>query len=406
MKGKTRMRRPRLIDPGSSGIRNEMELIGVDPVGIDIMEGKSRHHIIRLDDVDLRAALILKQDMLSLGGEAALCREAAGLRIKRSPVILMGTTRQLRGLVSKLSGQPFRLADLSSSIEELLDTIDSGRRYVVGGEDLLSGGKVGVIGILNVTEDSFSDGGKYASREEAVARGVEMASQGADIIDVGGESTRPGSRSVSAHEELERVIPVIGDLRGKGVERISVDTTKPEVAEKALAEGASIVNDISAMTFKPEMLDVIAASGASVILMHTRGRPETMQEDLEYDDLMGEICSFLEEAMDRAVSAVIPVEQICVDPGIGFGKSLGQNLELISRIGELRSLGAAVTIGASRKSFIGGLTGADVESRMPGSVGAAVAGALNGADMVRVHDVAETVQAMAVVRGVRYPARG
>ena len=399
------MRRPRLIDPGSSGIRSEMASMGVDPIGIDIMEGKSRHHLIRLDDVDLRAALILKQDMLSLGGEAALCREAAGLAIRKTPVLLMGTTRQMRGLVSKLGEQPFKLADLSRSIEELLDNIDNGSRYVVRGRDLLSGGRKAVVGILNVTEDSFSDGGKYAERESAVARGIEMAAQGADIIDVGGESTRPGARPVSAKEEMENVIPVIRDLVAEGVNSISVDTTRSEVAEKAIQEGACILNDISGMTFDPRMLHVAAASEASVILMHTRGRSETMQDDLVYDDLMGEVCSYLEGAMDLAMGEGIPAERICLDPGIGFGKSIEQNLELISRIGELRSLGAAVMVGASRKSFIGRLTGADVEHRMPGSISAAVAAAMKGADMVRVHDIVETVQAMAVVSGMEGPVK-
>jgi dihydropteroate synthase len=400
------MRRPRLIDPGSSGIRREMALMGVDPLGIDIMEGKSRHHLIRLDDVDLRAALILKQDLLSLGGEAALRREAAGLDVKKTPVLLMGTTRQMRGLVSKLGGQPFKLADLARSIEGLLDTIDIDRQYVVRGHNLLAGGKKVVVGILNVTEDSFSDGGKYAERKTAVVRGVEMAAQGANIIDVGGESTRPGAKSVNAKDELEKVIPVIRDLVAEGVKFISVDTTKSEVAEKALQEGASIVNDISGMTFDPEMVHIAAAFEASVILMHTRGRPENMQDDTIYDDLMGEVCSCLEGAMDLAMNEGIPAEKICLDPGIGFGKSLEQNLELISRIGEVRSLGAAVMAGASRKSFIGELTGTDVGNRMPGSLGAAVVAALQGADMVRVHDVAETVQAMAVVSGMKDPVRG
>lgn len=400
MKGKTRMRRPRLIDPGHSGIRSEMALIGVDPAGIGIMESKSRHHVIRLDDVDLRAALILKQDMLSLGGEAALSRNAAGLRIKSTPVLLMGTPRQLRELVSKMGGQPFRLPELSRSIEELLDTLGKDTRYFIGKQDILSGGKKAVVGILNITPDSFSDGGAYSDRDAAVARGVEMSQQGAHIIDVGGESTRPGAAPVSAKEQMERVIPVIRDLAASGVGPISVDTTRSEVAAKAVEEGASVINDISAMTFDPEMLRVASGSGASVILMHTRGRPESMQDDLVYDDLMGEVCTSLEKALDLAVAAGIPVEKICLDPGIGFGKSLEQNLELISRIGEVSSLGACTMAGASRKSFIGGLTGADVDKRMPGSISAAVAAALKGADMVRVHDVAETVQALAVVEGI------
>jgi len=395
------MRRPRLIDPGPSGIRNEMALIGVDPVGIDIMEGKARHHLIRLDEVDLRAALILKQNLLSLGGEAALTREAAGLKVRTTPVLLMGTSRQIRDLAAKLDGQPFKLADISRSISDLLDTLEKGPRYVVKGTDLLSGGRKAVAGILNVTGDSFSDGGMFLNREDAVARGIEMVAQGADIIDVGGESTRPGAHPITAEDEMERVLPVIRDLAAEGVRCISVDTTKAAVAEKALAEGACIINDISAMTFDPGMVSVAAASGASLILMHTRGRPESMQQDLRYDDLMDEVCSRLEEAMDLAAGSGIPIDRICLDPGIGFGKSFEQSLELISRVGELRSMGTAVMVGASRKSFIGHLTGEGVTRRMPGSVGAAVAAALNGADILRVHDVAETVQALAVVTGIR-----
>ena len=377
-----------------------MVKMGVDPVGIEMMEGKSRHHLIRLDDVDLKAALILKQDMLSLGGEAALCRGAAGLNVRETPVLLMGTLKQIRALVSKLEGQPFRLAELSRLIEGLLETIDNVPRYFVRGRDLLANGKKVVVGILNVTADSFSDGGKFADRESAVARGIEMTVQGADIVDVGGESTRPGSRPVSVQEELENVIPVIRDLVAENVKNISVDTTKSAVAEKAIQEGACIVNDISGMTFDGRMLPVAAQSDASVILMHTRGRSETMQDFLVYDDLMAEVFSYLEGTMESALEAGIPSEKICLDPGIGFGKSLEQNLELISRIGEFRSLGTSVMVGASRKSFIGDLTGAGVEDRMPGSIGAAVAASLRGADMVRVHDVAETVQAMAVVSGM------
>ena len=399
-KRKSRMRRPRLIDPGHSAISSEMALIGVDPAGIGIMEGKSRHHVIRLDDVDLRAALILKQDMLSLGGDAALSRSAAGLRIKTTPVLLMGTSRQLRALVFKLKDQPFRLSELSRSIEELIDTIGKDVSFFIGKQDILTGGRKAVVGILNVTPDSFSDGGVYSDKNTAVARGIEMSQQGAHIIDVGGESTRPGAKPVAAGEEMERVIPVISDLAASGVSNISVDTTRSEVAAKAMEVGASIINDISAMTFDPEMLPVAAGTGASVILMHTRGRPEHMQKDLVYDDLMGEVCGNLEKALDLALDAGIPMEKICLDPGIGFGKSLEQNLELIARIGEIRSLGACTMAGASRKSFIGTLTKAEVDKRVPGSISAAVAAALKGADMVRVHDVAETVQAMAVVEGI------
>ena len=394
------MRRPRLIEAGTTGIRDEMALIGVDPVGIDIMEGKSAHHIIRLDKVDLRAALILKQSMLSLGGDAALTRNAAGLKIDTTPVILMGTLKQLRGLVSRLGGQPFGLSDLPKPIGDLLDTINVRPKFVVGGKNLIPGREKLVVGILNVTGDSFYDGGKYFDSDAAVARGLEMARQGADIIDVGGESTRPGAAPVDQPEELGRVLPVIAGLAEAGVRHISVDTTKSAVAEEAVKAGAGIINDISGMNFDAGMLDVAVSTGAALILMHTRGRPQTMQDDLQYADLMGEVCASLEDSMDAALKAGIPSERICLDPGIGFGKSLSQNLELITRVREIKSFGVPVMIGASRKSFIGGLTGADVSERKSGSIAAAVAAALKGADLIRVHDVAETVQAMSVVSGL------
>ncbi|UCG37887.1 MAG: dihydropteroate synthase, partial [bacterium] len=315
------MRRPRLIDAGFSVIVEEMRRMGVDPAGVDIMGEKGRHLLIRLDDVDLRAALILKQDMLSLGGEAALRREAASLKVSSTPVLLMGTALQVRRLAEKLPSQPFKLSALAGPLKELVEGLGTDARFLVGDRNLLEGGKKAVMGILNVTEDSFSDGGRYLSVDAAVSRGLEMLDEGADIIDVGGESTRPGAVPVSEDVEAERVVPVIRELAAEGRGVLSVDTTKSSVARKALEAGASIINDISGLAFDPFMGGVAAETGASVILMHTRGRPETMQDDLEYGDLMGEICSCLERAMDKAMEAGTDRERICVDPGIGFGKS-------------------------------------------------------------------------------------
>ncbi len=377
-----------------------MARMDVDPGGIEIMEGKSRHLLIRFDDIDLRAALILKQDMLSLGGEAALSRHAAGLSVDTTPVILMGTAMQLSRLAEKLCSQPFGLDSIGNSLETLLGE-DSGRRsFVVSDRDLLEDNNVLIIGVLNVTEDSFSDGGRFLEKEKAVQRGMDMLSEGADIIDVGGESTRPGSRSISTETEASRVIPVIQDLARDGVQYISTDTTKADVAGAALDAGATIVNDISAMTFDPDMLQVAADRGASVFLMHTRGSPETMQEQTEYEDLMGEVYNYLDQAVHRATGAGIGKERICVDPGIGFGKTTEQNIELIGRVGELRSLGTAVMVGASRKSFIGDILDLDVHERLEGSLAAAVASVMSGADMVRVHDVAETLKAVRIAQRV------
>ena len=375
--------------------------MGVDPTGIGIMEGKSRHILVQMNEVDLRAALILKQNLLSLGGDAALRREAAGLTVKTTPVLLMGTLLQLHRLTQKLMSQPFGLSELADSLSALLHGIDEGSSFLVGDRDMLGSGKAAVMGILNITPDSFSDGGQCLDTEKAVSRAVEMKAQGADIIDVGGESTRPGSRPVDEEEESRRVLPVIEALVREGVSAISIDTTRSEVARQALEAGATVVNDISAMTFDPEMLSVIRSAGASVVLMHTRGRPENMQKDLDYVDLLGEVNTYLGNAVDRALGAGIPRDKICVDPGIGFGKTPEQNLELIGRITELKSLGTAIMVGASRKSFIEALSGAGLDQRVPGSIAAVTAAVLKGADLVRVHDVGETVQAVKIAAGIR-----
>jgi len=400
------MRRPRLLDPGPGGIRAEMSRMGVDPCGIGIMEEKGRILLVRLDDVDLKTGLILKQDMLSIGGDVALCRKAASLEVKKTPALLVGTVGHVRKLSEKIRQQGFAsLRELGGGLADLLSGLESPPSFLVNGRDLLEGGRVLVMGVLNVTPDSFFDGGRFQDPDSAVARGLRMMEEGADIIDVGGESTRPGSRPVPEEEEVRRVLPVIRGLKAEGVRNISIDTTRAFVAGKAVSEGANIVNDISGMNFDPSIRGVCAEMGASAVLMHTRGRPETMQERTDYQDLMGEVCSFLEDSLDRAVGDGISPDRICLDPGIGFGKTARQNVEIIARIGELRSLGRAVMVGVSRKSFIGKISGADVGERLYGSIAAASAAVLKGADIVRVHDVAGTAQAMSVIREIRGPAR-
>ncbi len=293
----------------------------VDPMGIQIMEDKGYHLVIKFESIDLRAALILKQDMLSLGGEAALARGAASLKLKSTPVLLIGTVKQLLSLSEKVKSQPFGLENISSSLSQLLEVRGVNPTFIVGGNDLISDGNVAVMGIINLTEDSFSDGGDFLDPDSAVSRGLEMASEGADIIDVGGESTRPGARSIDEKTELARVIPVIEALNKSGVPVISVDTTKSAVARKAIEAGATIINDISGMNFDSDMPGVAASTGASVVLMQTRGSPDEMQDDLEYKDLMAEVFGYLGNAVDMAEKAGIEREKMCVDPGIGFGKS-------------------------------------------------------------------------------------
>ena len=257
------------------------------------------------------------------------------------------------------------------------------------------------MGILNVTADSFYDGGQYLKKGEAVKKALQMAEDGADIIDVGGESSRPGSKPVSLEEELKRVIPVIKEAAKKTYAAISVDTTKAEVARQAIDAGAQIVNDISAMRFDPAMAEVCAKTKVGVILMHTRGTPVTMQMDVKYDDLISEIFNHLEERVSFAVKAGIKKERIAVDPGIGFGKGAEDNLKIIKRLSEFKSIGRPVVLGTSRKSFIGKVLGLDVKDRLEGTIATIAAGILNGASIVRVHDVKETRMAADMADAVK-----
>lgn len=247
-----------------------------------------------------------------------------------------------------------------------------------------------VMGIVNVTPDSFSDGGRFAQAEAAVAHGLQLAEDGADILDVGGESTRPGAEFVSPEEELARVIPVIEGLRRQTSALISVDTNKAEVARRALDAGADIINDITALQGDPAMAAVAAQSGAGLVLMHMQGTPRTMQAAPHYEDVMGEIAAFLKARMAAAEAAGVAPEQIALDPGIGFGKTLPHNLEIFQRLGELAALGRPVLMGPSRKAFIGKvLGGLPADQRLEGTAAAVTASILAGAWIVRVHDVRE-----------------
>jgi dihydropteroate synthase len=265
-----------------------------------------------------------------------------------------------------------------------------------------------VMGIVNVTPDSFSDGGMFLGTDDAVRHGARLVDEGADVLDVGGESTRPGADPVDLEEELGRVIPVIEGLtKARPEVPVSVDTRKPEVARAALEAGARVVNDVTAGR-GGAMLEAVADTDAGIVLMHMLGEPQTMQDDPRYDDVVAAVNEFLRERIEAAVFAGIAEERVCVDPGIGFGKNVEHNLALLRSVSALRLLGAAVMVGASRKRFIGVLTGADDPAdRLEGSLAAAVLAASLGADVVRVHDVAPTVRALRVADAiVREPSGG
>jgi len=258
---------------------------------------------------------------------------------------------------------------------------------------------VQIMGVVNVTPDSFSDGGLFLDPERAIEQGRRLAAEGAALLDVGGESTRPGAEPVSAGEEVERVEPVVRALAAAGLE-VSIDTSKLAVAEAALAAGAGIVNDVTALRSDPAIAGLCADRGAGVVLMHMQGEPRTMQEDPRYEDVVDDVRAFLAERLAFAVAEGVAEERVWLDPGIGFGKALEHNLELLRRLAELRELGQPIVVGTSRKTFIGKIDGSPVEARIGGSIASMVLAVANGAEVVRVHDVAETAEALRVAEAV------
>ncbi len=265
--------------------------------------------------------------------------------------------------------------------------------------------RVLVMGVLNVTPDSFYDGGRYAGSEDAIEHGLRMAKEGADIIDIGGESTRPGSQPISPSEELDRVVPVIEGIRRRSDVLLSVDTTKAAVAEEAISCGASMVNDISALRFDSEMAEIIGGSGAFVILMHMLGTPKTMQIAPSYTDVVAEIKAFLAERIEAAVQLGIEREKIIIDPGIGFGKRLEDNLALLKNLASFTTLQVPILVGLSRKSFLGKLLDLPPEERLEGTIAANAIAIANGADIIRVHDVKEGRRTADVARRLRNDGR-
>lgn len=257
-----------------------------------------------------------------------------------------------------------------------------------------------LMGVLNVTPDSFSDGGRFVRLDAAVERGLQMAEEGAAIIDIGGESTRPGAQPVDLHEELRRVIPVIARLRDRTSAILSVDTSKPEVMDAAVAAGAAMINDVRALG-EPGAVEAAANSGCAVCLMHMLGEPRTMQESPSYRDVVVEVRQFLERRVEVCLAAGLPAERIVLDPGFGFGKTRAHNLELLRHLGDLSVDGLPILAGLSRKSLAGALTGRPPAERVHGSVALAVIAALNGARILRVHDVAATLDALKVVVAVQ-----
>jgi dihydropteroate synthase len=363
--------------------------IGVDPYGIEAMAPKVSALNILIPALPCKVANILKQEMLSLGADAAVARGSVACSIDKTDVLIMGTQKQIKALTGKIDRQPFGLHEIAQDIRDLIiDITQDCYTWKTSRRQISLGRKTLVMGILNVTPDSFSDGKLYFDRQRAIDHGLKMVDEGADLLDIGGESTRPGSKPVTARQEIARVIPVLEGLSGKIKIPISIDTTKAHVAQAALAAGAEIVNDISALGDK-KMVAFIKQSGAALILMHMKGKPENMQtENPVYDDVMGVIISYLKEKTQKATKAGIAKDHLVLDPGIGFGKSYQDNCKIIRKLDELKGLGMPVLIGTSRKSFIGQVTGGKPEERIEGTAATVAAAIINGCHIVRVHDVA------------------
>lgn len=380
---------------------HEMVKVGVDATGMRLMRGKTLHFNLKVEGIDPRSANVLKQEMLSLGGDAAVDKRGLDCSAKRTDLLLMGTQKQFEKLILKLDQYP-AFQPLGQLLKKTLKNICKTQYPLRFRKRTLHLERQTLLmGILNVTPDSFSDGGLYYEKEDAIAHGLKMVEEGADILDVGGESTRPGSKSLEIEEELRRVIPVIEALAERVDVPISIDTTKPEVAHEAIKAGAQMINDISGLYLNPNLAEVAAGEDVPIVLMHIRGTPETMQKDIHYDSLFSEILQYLEESIKRAESAGLDPQQIIVDPGIGFGKTVEHNLLIIKNLSEFRILGKPILLGTSRKSFIGKILNADATDRLEGTLSTIAIGILNGAHLIRCHDVLPAKRAIALADAIR-----
>ena len=379
--------------------------IGCDPIGSRIMSGKGLSLAIKIKGLDCWQANILKQEMLSLNGDVAVAKGAITGKIKKTDCIVLGNLSQIINLISKLKRQPASLNKIGEGLKKTLDNNQKNEFNLKAGNfNIRLGRRTLVMGIVNVTPDSFSGDGLFRGKKglDCAIPYVEMLIRdGADIIDIGGESTRPGAKRVSYKEEIIRVVPLIKRLSKRIKIPISIDTCKPEVARAALDAGAVIVNDILGLKPKDPMLKVLKEYlHVPVVVMHIQGNPRTMQKNPTYKDLMDEIRLNLQRSIDAGLQAGISMDRFIVDPGIGFGKTLSHNLEIIRRLSELKSLGRPILIGPSRKSFIGKILHNREDERIFGTAASVACAIANGAKIVRVHDVKAMKQVIRVTDAI------
>jgi dihydropteroate synthase len=380
-------------------VRRAYRELGVSAAGLAIMEKKALMRVVRLSGLDPRAVAILKQEMLARGGDVAASQGGYEVGGETADCYVVGTLAQFGGLLPKLASGPFGLGGVAEALEAALRQAGAPTPAGHPGLDLRL--RPLLMGTLNVTPDSFSDPGDHFGAEVAVRAARQMVEDGAQLIDVGGESTRPGSDRVSLEEELRRVLPVVQALAGDLPAHLSVDTYKAAVAARALEAGAFMINDVSALRMDPEMVAVVRDADCPVVLMHMQGEPRTMQADPFYEDVVREVYQFFVERLTIALEGGLSEENLLIDPGIGFGKTLQHNLELLRNLAGFRSLGRPIVLGASRKRFIGEILGLpEPKDRLIGTVATTVMGAAQGVDIVRVHDVKENAEAIRMARAV------
>ena len=374
----------------------ELAARGSDHAVVEMVVARGLSRAMLVGPLTLEQAQALRQAAKGAGALAVLAKPAGRADPTRADVIVMGGMEQLAATAAKVGG------DIGARMEAARAAFAAPPQRVLRcrGREITLGEKTLVMGIVNVTPDSFSGDGLGSDVEAAIAQGKRMVEEGADLLDIGGESTRPGSEPVSEEDELRRVLPVIEGLARQAEVPISIDTYKSSVARAGVTAGASIVNDISGLHHDPQMAKIAAEAGAAVIIMHIQGTPRDMQKDPKYADVIGEISDYLAEGIATAEAAGVTREQIVVDPGIGFGKTLEHNLEILRRLREFRALGCAVMVGTSRKSMIGRILDLPADQRVEGTAATVALAIAAGVDIVRVHDVKEMLRVARVADAI------
>ena len=385
----------------SCNLRYELKNIGVHQASIETFMNKSAILPLKVLKVRTPAANIIKQEMLACGGDCAIHAGCVVCAQDHSDILLLGTKKHYRLLLQKMTLMPyFGLPKIKEELQSFLE--NAPLKTILADNRVLEYDQVVVMGILNITPDSFYADSRVWSIDEVINRAGQMLRDGAEILDIGGESTRPGSDSINPQEEIARIVPVVEALRKEYPQSIlSIDTYHAETAEATLASGADIINDISAMEYDEKMIDVVVKNNAPVILMHMRGTPKNMQQNTEYGNVVEEVSKYLKERAEMLRGHNFPKEKIILDPGIGFAKNVDQNLKLMQGLSEMTGSDYPVLLAASRKSTIGKVLG-DIppEARLAGTIATSCQAVYAGANMVRVHDVKENIQAIRMLEAI------